>query len=71
MKTHGVRRLPVVGFGDTVLGIVSLNDLVLAGGPNAPVRCEDVVDTLQTICAHNLPASQAVAVGSRHQGGVM
>jgi CBS domain-containing protein len=27
MRTHGVRRLPIVGDGDTVLGILTLDDL--------------------------------------------
>lgn len=61
MKTHSVRRLPVVGFGDTVLGIVSMNDLVLAAGPSAPVRNDEVVDALKGICAHHLPAPHVVA----------
>ena len=57
MKAHRVRRLPVVDAGGNLVGVISLNDLVLAGGPNAPVRSEDVVDTLHAICAHHLPVS--------------
>src|SRR5512145_915190 len=38
MKQHCVRRLPVEGFGGTVMGIVSMNDIVLASGPRKPVR---------------------------------
>jgi CBS domain-containing protein len=32
MKQHHVRRLPVDGFGGTVAGIVSMNDILLAAG---------------------------------------
>ena len=55
MKQHGVRRLLVEGFGNTVMGIVSMNDLVLAAGPTRPVRDEDVADALRTICSHHHP----------------
>jgi CBS domain-containing protein len=61
MKKNRVRRLPVVGFGGTVLGIISMNDLLLAAGPNQPVRNEEVVDTLQGICAHHHPVRHIVA----------
>jgi CBS domain-containing protein len=53
MKQHRVRRLPVEGFGSTVMGIVSMNDIVLAAGAGKPVRDADVVNTLQAICAHH------------------
>lgn len=55
MKDHSIRRLPVEGFGGTVLGIVSMNDLVLAAGPRKPLRDAVVVDTLRTISAHHHP----------------
>lgn len=61
MKRARVRRLPVVGFGGTVLGILSMNDILLAAGANKPVRSEEVVDTLQAICAHHHPAPHVVA----------
>ena len=35
MKQHHVRRLPVEGFGGTVAGIVSMNDILLAAGRKA------------------------------------
>lgn len=60
MKKNCVRRLPVVGFGGTVLGIISMNDILLAAGPNKPVRNEEVVDTLQGICAHHHPVPHVV-----------
>jgi CBS domain-containing protein len=61
MKQHCVRRLPVEGFGGTVMGIVSLNDIVLASGPRKPVRETDVVNTMQAICAHHHPSPHIAA----------
>ena len=61
MKRARVRRLPVVGFGGTVLGIVSMNDILLAAGAGKAIRNEEVVDTLQAICAHHHPAPHVVA----------
>jgi len=55
MKQHHVRRLPVEGFGGTVAGIVSMNDILLAAGPRADVRSDQIVDTFQAICAHRHP----------------
>ena len=55
MTIHRVRRLPVEGFGGTVLGVVSMNDLVLAAGPRKAVREADVVHALQAICGHHHP----------------
>jgi CBS domain-containing protein len=60
MKAHQVRRVPVLGFGGTVLGIVSMNDLALAAG-KAGVRGTDVLVTLQAICAHHHPAPHVEA----------
>lgn len=61
MKRHCVRRLPVEGFGGAVMGIVSMNDIVLASGPRKPVRGVDVVNTLQAICAHHHPSPHIAA----------
>jgi CBS domain-containing protein len=61
MRQHRVRRLPVEGFGGTVAGIVSMNDLVLAAGPRKPVRSEAVVETFQSICAHHHPVPHVTA----------
>ena len=60
MQERHVRRLPVVADG-SVVGIVSLNDLVLVAGANEPVRNEEIVDTFKAICAH--PA-QAAAIAA-------
>ena len=56
MKQHRVRRLPVEGFGGTVMGIVSMSDILLAAGARKPVREAEVVDTFQAICAHHHPS---------------
>jgi CBS domain-containing protein len=61
MKEHRVRRLPVEGFGGTVMGIVSMNDIVLAAGARKPIRNEEVVDTFQEICAHHQPVPHVTA----------
>ena len=61
MKQHCVRRLPIEGFGGTIMGIVSMNDIVLASGPRKPVRDAEVVSTLQAICAHHHPSPHIAA----------
>jgi CBS domain-containing protein len=58
MKSHRVRRLPVVDKDGTLVGIVSMNDLVLAIAPESALG-ERVVDTLQTISEHRLPVPVA------------
>ena len=60
MKRQRIRRLPVEGFNGTVLGIISMNDILLATGPNGSVGEDEVVDTLQTICSHHYPMPQVV-----------
>jgi CBS domain-containing protein len=61
MKQARVRRLPVVGFGNTVLGLLSVNDILLAAGPDKAVRSEEVVETLQAICGHHHPVPHVIA----------
>ena len=61
MRQHRVRRLPVAGFGGAVVGIVSMNDIVLAAGVHKPVWNEAIVETLQAICAHHLPVPHITA----------
>jgi CBS domain-containing protein len=61
MRDARVRRLPVVGFGDTVLGLLSLNDIVLAAGKDKSLGNDDVVETMQAICAHHHPVPHVVA----------
>ena len=55
MRDHRIRRVPVVGARNRLLGIVSMNDLLLAAGPSGGVRSEAVIDALQEICAHHQP----------------
>lgn len=55
MKDRRIRRVPVVDRGDRLLGIVSMNDLVLAAGPKLDVRSDAVMEALQEICAHHQP----------------
>jgi CBS domain-containing protein len=61
MKAHRVRRLPVTGFGQIVVGIVSMNDILLAAGARKAVRNDEVVDTFQEICAHHHPTPHVTA----------
>jgi CBS domain-containing protein len=58
MKSHRVRRLPVVDKDGTLVGIVSMNDLVLTIAPETSLGGQ-VVDTLQTISEHQLPVPVA------------
>lgn len=61
MKAHRVRRLPVAGFGGTVMGVISMNDILLAAGPRKAVANQDVVEVLQAICAHHKPVPHIAA----------
>ena len=57
MKRARVRRLPVVGFGGVVLGILSMNDLVLEAGHDKALPSDELLATLQAICAHHHPVA--------------
>jgi CBS domain-containing protein len=61
MKQARVRRLPVVGFGGTLLGILSMNDIVRAAGAGKDVPSEEIVATLQAICGRHHQAPHVVA----------
>jgi CBS domain-containing protein len=61
MKEHRVRRMPVAGLGRAVMGVVSMNDILLAAGPAMGVRIDKVVDTFQSICAHRHHVSRVTA----------
>ena len=61
MRDARVRRLPVVGFGNTVVGLLSMNDIVLVAGADKPVRADDVLDALRAICGRHHPARHIVA----------
>ena len=60
MKRQHVRRLPVEGFGGTVAGIISMNDILLAAGKKG-VGSAEIIDTFQAICAHHQPVAHVTA----------
>jgi CBS domain-containing protein len=62
MKSHRIRRLPVVGFADALIGIISLNDIVQAAGQRPGVPAREVIETLQAICGAHHPAPHVVGV---------
>lgn len=63
MKQAKVRRLPVVGFGGTVLGLLSMDDIVLAAGNGRKgLKSDEIVQVLQAIYGHHHPAPHVVAV---------
>ena len=64
MKAHKVRRLPVVNTENELIGILSMNDIVLkAKGSNgkAQIKYADVVETYRAICQHPLPMTATAA----------
>ena len=61
MKQHRIRRLPVEGFEHIVVGMVSMNDILLAAGPRKAVRNDEVVETFQAICAQHHPTPHVTA----------
>ena len=68
MTDRRVRRLPVVDDAGRLVGVVSLNDAVLAAGlgRNA-IRPGAVLDAFKAVCAHPLPVptkGAATAEGS-------
>ena len=56
-----MRRVPVEGFGGTIMGTISMNDIILASGARKPLREAAVMNTLQAICTHHRPASHIAA----------
>lgn len=62
MKAHAIRRVPVEGFGGTVRGIVSMNDIVRAAGKTKrSLPGGEVIGALQSIGAHHHPAPRIAA----------
>jgi CBS domain-containing protein len=61
MKAHQIRRLPVVGPAGTLLGLISMDDLVRAAGPRRVITNEQVIETLKAIYADH-HAAHVVAV---------
>jgi CBS domain-containing protein len=60
MASQRVRRLPVTQDG-ALVGIISMNDLVLVAGAEKEVRNDEVVATLKAICAHQAAPAAAAA----------
>jgi CBS domain-containing protein len=55
MRIEKVRRLPVIDQEGGLLGILSMDDVVLracARAGKGDISCEDVVDAYKAICAH-------------------
>jgi CBS domain-containing protein len=62
MKQHHIRRVPVEGFGGTVLGVISLDDMALAAGRAHAVADSAVLETLQALRSHHHAAPQVAVV---------
>jgi CBS domain-containing protein len=67
MREHKIRRLPVVNKEGRLVGLISLNDIVLSereligakGRGAVGLTAEEIVDTFKSICGHRLPAVAA------------
>jgi len=61
-----VRRMPVVNETDELVGMIGINDLILAARPmngrKAELDDEEVIETMRKICAH--ASTQMMAVGA-------
>jgi CBS domain-containing protein len=55
MKDRRVRRLPVVDAQDRLVGLLSMNDVVLETGGPQGINAKTVIETFKGICAHSLP----------------
>ncbi len=58
MREGNCGVLPVLEDG-VLVGILSMNDIILVAAGRGPVRFADVVEALQAICAR--PTSQMIA----------
>jgi len=61
-----VRRLPVVNANDELVGMIGINDLILAARPmngrKPELDDEEVIETMRRICAH--ASTQVMAAGA-------
>lgn len=57
MEQAKVRRLPVLDENDELVGIIGMNDLILAAHPveggKPELNDEEVIETMRAICAHS------------------
>ena len=61
MKRALIRRLPVIGTGGAVVGVISIDDIAREAGPRKPIRSDEVLQALQAIYAHH-PRTAPAAV---------
>ncbi len=65
MTREKIRRLPVVNSEGGIVGVLSINDVVLraekGNGRKPDISYDDVVRALQAICAHPTGTVHAVA----------
>ena len=69
MREGRVRRLPVITKGGALVGVMSIDDVLLRseaqGAPKTGgVSAEEIVDTFRAINAHQLPALTARGAGA-------
>lgn len=59
MRKHRVRRLPVVDQQQRLIGILSISDLAINASSTLPdsVPAQELLETLQAICAHEKRAA--------------
>lgn len=60
MASHKVRRLPVSADGK-LIGVISINDIVLAAGPGKGLKDDELVEAFKAICGHRAGPVTAVA----------
>lgn len=60
MSQHRIRRLPVVDAKGTLVGVLSMDDLILATTKPGGATSEDIVETLRVICRRREPELAAV-----------
>jgi CBS domain-containing protein len=62
MRRHRIRRVPVEGFGGSVLAVISIDDLAMVAGPAERVADRAVIDTLQAVRGEHHLARQIAPI---------